>query len=204
MKLGNRWGFWVTDFLISPKVQWRWQNIQQNTCKPIIRIHQQDHHCHPIVFISDIQKDIDFMKTLKPTNIIHHITKLKDKKKSMILFGAVHIFVGLNPSFQSMDRLSGTVTEGSWVFLSQQSAAASHLAVGPQLWQFLLVYINMNYEYVRSTFIRILDTTQCVLFISIMQMFVIIINTDIFCCEVEFLDGVGRPSVFVLLLLINE
>lgn len=130
--------------------------------------------------------------------------KTERQKKSMILFGAVHIFVGLNPSFQSMDRLSGTVTEGSWVFLSQQSAAASHLAVGPQLWQFLLVYINMNYEYVRSIFIRILDTTQCVLFISIMQMFVIIINTDIFCCEVEFLDGVGRPSVFVLLLLINE
>lgn len=53
------------------------------------------------------------MKTLKPTNIIHHITKLKDKKKYVNLFGAVHLFIGLNPSLQSMDRLSGTVTEGS-------------------------------------------------------------------------------------------
>lgn len=91
VKLGNRWGSWVTDFLISPKDQWRWQNTQQNTCKPIIRIHQQDHHCHPIVFIPDIQKDIDFMKTLKPTNIIHHITKLKDKKKHDSIWCCSHI-----------------------------------------------------------------------------------------------------------------
>lgn len=144
------------------------------------------------------------MKTLKPTNIIHHITKLKDKKKireSIWCCSLIYRSKSISPEHGQTLRdcdwrklsLPFPAICSSFTFGSRSSSMEISFSLNYNELLICMKHIHKNFGYYTMCFVHFNNANVCdhhqhwhFLFWSWIS------------------DGVGHPSVFVLILLINE